>query len=383
MKFSCERCGQKYAAAELSGSRRVHRVPCKACGHLIVVKAELSEPTTEPRTPAPPAPAELQASDGGVTRPREVAGTLSPMRAHTAAFEEAVGSRPPLAEYVDLFGDPLSDPPPAEASAPAPAAADPFAPVREAQPPAAEQIPLFPATDPAFRLPAMARPPPPGRTPFVLLGAGGLVLVGILAYVLLGGVEAAPPGRERDARAGTPSSPAAASQAPAAPAQPGGPASAPGARPARRASDDRHARVAERPRERDAKSARERSPSARERSPQEAEGERGVATPPRQAKGGLAQDEIQQVLASARRGFDHCIATTDDTGEVPLDGRRAVLRLFVLNDGAVTSPMLDDAALDGSELGECLKGAARAMTFPRSSGQMVRVEVPLVLARAR
>jgi hypothetical protein len=262
--------------------------------------------------------------------------------------------------------------------------ADPFAPVREVQPPAAEQIPLFPATDPAFRLPAMARPPPPGRTPFVLLGAGGLVLVGILAYVLLGGVEAAAPGRERDARGGTPSSPAAAAQAPAAPAQPAGPASAPGARPARRAGgDDRHARAAERPRERDAKSARERSPSARERSPQEAEGEGEVATPPRQAKGGLAEDEIQQVLASARRGFDHCIATTDDTGDVPLDGRRAVLRLFVLNDGAVTSPMLDDAALDGSELGECLKGAARAMTFPRSSGQMVRVEVPLVLARAR
>ena len=42
MKFSCERCGKKYATAENPAPGRVYKLRCKACGHLIVVKASSS-----------------------------------------------------------------------------------------------------------------------------------------------------------------------------------------------------------------------------------------------------------------------------------------------------------------------------------------------------
>ena len=54
MKFSCERCGKKYATAETPAPGRVYKIKCKACGHLIVVKASAAAnltATTELRAP--------------------------------------------------------------------------------------------------------------------------------------------------------------------------------------------------------------------------------------------------------------------------------------------------------------------------------------------
>jgi DNA-directed RNA polymerase subunit RPC12/RpoP len=44
VKFSCERCGKRYATAETPAPGRVYKIKCKACGHLIVVKASVLPP---------------------------------------------------------------------------------------------------------------------------------------------------------------------------------------------------------------------------------------------------------------------------------------------------------------------------------------------------
>jgi hypothetical protein len=84
------------------------------------------------------------------------------------------------------------------------------------------------------------------------------------------------------------------------------------------------------------------------------------------------------VLRSTKPAFDGCIHGAGGAG-AGLDGRRVTLRLHIETSGAVTAPSLDDAALDRSELGTCLKGAARLMVFPRFGGEAVQVEVPLVI----
>ena len=86
------------------------------------------------------------------------------------------------------------------------------------------------------------------------------------------------------------------------------------------------------------------------------------------------------MLSSTRRGFEQCIVTSGKSGEVKLDGRRVVLRLNIQPNGAVTYPTLDDVTLNGTELGSCLKSAARLMVFPKFKGDTMHVEVPLVLA---
>ena len=54
-----------------------------------------------------------------------------------------------------------------------------------------------------------------------------------------------------------------------------------------------------------------------------------------------------------------------------------MLRLNIQPSGAVTYPTLDDVTLNGTELGSCLKSAARLMVFPKFKGDTLHVEVPL------
>ena len=48
MKFVCDRCGKKYATAEDPSPGKVYELKCKACGHLIVVKAQVGTSTAIP-----------------------------------------------------------------------------------------------------------------------------------------------------------------------------------------------------------------------------------------------------------------------------------------------------------------------------------------------
>jgi hypothetical protein len=134
-----------------------------------------------------------------------------------------------------------------------------------------------------------------------------------------------------------------------------------------KAQRDREAREVK---ERAAADAKERERLARQASAAEKAG----AEP----EGGLTQAQIEGVLRSTKPAFDGCIQAARGT-DVKLDGRRVMLRLNIQTTGTVTYPTLDDVTLNGTELGSCLKSAARLMVFPKFKGDTMHVEVPLVM----
>jgi len=92
----------------------------------------------------------------------------------------------------------------------------------------------------------------------------------------------------------------------------------------------------------------------------------------------LTPEVVQRVISANRKAFSSCIASAG--GSVTLDGRRVALRLTVSSNGAVTYPTLDDVTLNSTEMGQCLKSAARLMIFPKFKGDPYHVEVPLTLS---
>jgi hypothetical protein len=477
VKFSCERCGKKYATAESPAPGRVYKIRCKACGHLIVVKASAgtpAAPTTELRPPtsggmpavdltAPPAPEpevapppplpDIQLEVGapepaspsngapaGAPELPDATQEISMAGISAAPAEEAFTPPPGDAGYVDLFAEtpkqpeaPAEDPFVAAARASLPesygegiAAPDPFASLREElsspppPPPPPTPVPragAAPSTLP--KIPVIPKPAPQQKSalPIALIGAGALVLVGILAFVLLGGSGSQPAPVQPQAAAPRPPAPppVAAPQPPPAPVEPVAPpqpAEKPRAaerQPDPRADEDRRAREERRAREREReraarearearareeREARERERAAREQRAREEREAREREARERQrreagdvasanlsdAEGGLSQAQIEKVLGSTRKAFESCIVTSGKSGEVKLDGRRVMLRLNIQTSGAVTYPTLDDVTLNGTELGSCLKSAARLMVFPKFKGDTMHVEVPLVLA---
>jgi hypothetical protein len=93
----------------------------------------------------------------------------------------------------------------------------------------------------------------------------------------------------------------------------------------------------------------------------------------------LTQDVVNRVVGANRKAFTACITSGADSG-VKLDGRRVALRITVNTNGTVTYPTLDDQSLNGTEMGQCLKSAARLMIFPKFKGDPFHYEVPLILS---
>ncbi|HZY03226.1 MAG TPA: AgmX/PglI C-terminal domain-containing protein [Anaeromyxobacteraceae bacterium] len=91
---------------------------------------------------------------------------------------------------------------------------------------------------------------------------------------------------------------------------------------------------------------------------------------------------VARIVSAGRPAFEQCIAESGK-GDPALDlsGRRIVLTLTVNPNGSVAAAAVDDAEIDGTDLGACLKGAARLMTFPPFEGDPMQVEVPLALGR--
>jgi DNA-directed RNA polymerase subunit RPC12/RpoP len=419
VKFSCERCGKKYATADPPSPGKVYKLKCKACGHLIVVRAaaapapslEIPDLPLLSGTPEPVAPSRNGASAGAPQMPGDATSQVAIEPAGLA--EEEV--RPPHGDpgYVDLF----SDLTPAHGAEVAPAdpffaaaraslpeaygraggAPDPFAPLareragaRSGQPPSSiPQIPVIPKL-----------PPHKNGLPIALIGGGVAVLVGILAFVLLGlGKKPAPPPRAVRAEAPlllpTPQPPLqpeplqppppepvqAQGPAPSPPleAQPPPPVPKPGGEERRREERRRRSRdeaqAARDAQERERRAQAERD--ARERDRKERERLAAAAAAQRESEG-LTQAQIESVLRSTRKAFDGCLASARGT-ESRLDGRRVLLRLNIQPSGTVTYPTLDDVTLSGTDLGSCLKSAARLMVFPKFRGDTLHVEVPLVM----
>lgn len=468
MKFTCERCGKKYATAEDPAPGRVYKLKCKACGHLIVVRASQGAPSAAPPAMEPrpeeaapalqpaldPAPApEIQFEIGSPEPAQAVldAPPASPVapppfdattEVSVAALEAPALESAPREGYVDLFGEaaagaapghatPEEDPFLAAARASLPenygagnsAAPDPFGPLREEfseSAPAQEPAPYRSTTKvPVIPKPAQHK----SALPLVLIGGGVVVLVGILAFVLLSGRRADPP-PPRAAAAASPPPAVAATQETPPPAPPPTPpaaeqaAAAPPPAPVvattppkqdegarRAAAEERRRREREEAREREAQARAEREArdrearearererlererrareerEARERARREAEqreAERVAAANIPTAEAGLSQAQIEKVLLSTKKAFDGCIQQAK-AGDAKLDGRRVVLRLNIQTSGAVTYPTLDDVTLNSTDLGSCLKSAARLMVFPKFKGDTMHIEVPLVL----
>jgi hypothetical protein len=368
VKFSCERCGKRYLTAEAPAPGRVYRLKCKACGHLVVLRAA-ADPAT-PREPFPAAPAGGEIGASGPDATTEVTMTSS------SGEVPLPGELEPAAadgRWVELFSD---------GAAPPPTEDDPVPAVAEAAPP--PKIAVIP------------RPPATQKAAFpVALFAGGVaVLVGIVAFVLLSAQKAPPAAAtpppasaaeivpEPDA---APRAPAADSGSPAGAAAPA-PVPEEPSEEERRALEERRrepeaaqARAQKARREREARERAERERAELERRERERERqERLVAASAGQPEVGLTPAQVGGVLQATKASFDGCIQAARGT-KVKLDGRRVTLRLDIRTSGTVTSPTLDDVTLDGTELGACLKDAARLMVFPRFRGDTMRVDVSLVL----
>jgi len=87
--------------------------------------------------------------------------------------------------------------------------------------------------------------------------------------------------------------------------------------------------------------------------------------------------DVQAAVDRNRSAFDACAQEAGE--EAHLAGRQVVLSVTVNPSGIVTSPRLDDAGLDDSAAGVCLKSAARKLVLPAFAGDPVRVRVPLTL----
>lgn len=274
MKFSCERCGKRYATADLPIPGRIYKLKCKACGHLIVVKgsaaaalaaAEKSAaptptptpmpmpmPTAAPFSSPPPMPGQRGLGEGQAEpQPEFILQPLAEPVVPTAAPAPQPASAPDGAlrapgetGYVDLFADggltglSLSSPLPSREATPAEAPratsteavpdvarADPFAFRRaelaaRAETPTPDRSPPLPAP----RMPEFTRPrKQKNRAPVVLVGLG-LAAIGVVVTLALWRSDPAP----RDAAASsTPAPSRAAAPAPA----PARTSPAPAARP--------------------------------------------------------------------------------------------------------------------------------------------------------
>jgi DNA-directed RNA polymerase subunit RPC12/RpoP len=468
VKFVCDGCGKKYATAEDPSAGKVYKLKCKACGHLIVVKAQAGTSTAIPAlsavelatgartggttapeleieiepeqqaTPTPPPVPAPRAVDEELTiedpapLPPEVASAIdgaAPVPSATA-FEPAPAAealpRPPppekdeLADFAAAAAEVMAAPP-AEAGHPPgyvdlfadgitgerAAKQDPFAEVARASLPSgyAGADPLAPRrVEPPARSKA-APPPPPARSaagkgvsPLVFVALGVVLIGGITAVAISQGGKKPEPAPVVAAPAPTPAPPPVV--APPLVAEPPPPreepppppppapvvvekkpepkAEAPRPRPPERKPEPRaEPRPPPKP---EPKVAQKPEPKPEPRPPPEpveARVEtRDVQLPDAEAT--LTPDVVQKVITANRKAFASCIAAAGS--DVRMDGRKVALKLTVNANGAVTYPTLDDVTLNPTEMGQCLKSAARLMIFPKFRGDPFHVEVPLTLS---
>ena len=93
-------------------------------------------------------------------------------------------------------------------------------------------------------------------------------------------------------------------------------------------------------------------------------------------------DTVARIVSANSKAFETCVAEAARRDpSLDLGGRQVVLMLTVNPNGMVTNPTVDDAEIDKTDLGGCLKSAARLMVFPAFEGEPMKVEVPFALER--
>ncbi|HET6414520.1 MAG TPA: hypothetical protein VFG53_20895 [Anaeromyxobacter sp.] len=480
MRFSCERCGKRYATNDVPVPGRIYRLKCKACGNLILVKGEAE--STAPDSPSAPsehtdpAPASLEWSAAAtpladLVRPSPAPGPGEPPEGSAEPGPPPPASSPPPltpaptpapapsgTRYVELFDErdlaevtptpttgsrvlgqgppPLGAPPPLAAPADAALppegspADDPFASVRAELEAAAAEERMAPASLPSPERAeepkgAPERPefsPPARRGPVLAFAVAGAAVVLVLVALAVwrpfssGPVQPPasaapsvpavlpPPAPAETKPAPAPAPPKAAPEPPAPAAEPAKPppestaapapppAEAPSAKPSPpppppRAPPPRKAekqvRPAAKPPERTAATRREPVSSPAEPSPAAA---LPAASPEPEAREresqlptGLSPEEVQRVVGTGRRAFDVCLREPSRGLDQPIGARQVTLRFTVEPEGRVSYPTIDDVTISGAPLGQCLKNAARGLSFPAFSGDPVKVDVPIAI----
>ena len=228
-----------------------------------------------------------------------------------------------------------------------------------------------------------------GGTPLAIVGLGMAALIGITAWALLGRGSAPPPQVSAAPRPAPRVEPPAVVKPP-----PPEPVATPRVEPEQAAEPKVSERRPEpkpeaRPKAPERKPERRPEPKVAEKKPepppppvplaaQEPRTEsREVEIP--DAAAALTQDVVNRVVGANRKAFTACISSAKEAG-VTLDGRRVALRITVNTNGTVTYPTLDDQSLNTTEMGQCLKSAARLMIFPKFKGDPFHYEVPLILS---
>ncbi|HET9551948.1 MAG TPA: hypothetical protein VFP50_03190 [Anaeromyxobacteraceae bacterium] len=85
-------------------------------------------------------------------------------------------------------------------------------------------------------------------------------------------------------------------------------------------------------------------------------------------------------MARQKPAFDRCVAAAlSGDGGAALAGRKVGLLVAVGSGGLVEASEVEEADVEASPLGACLRRAASRLTFPPFEGDPVGLRVPLVL----
>ena len=99
---------------------------------------------------------------------------------------------------------------------------------------------------------------------------------------------------------------------------------------------------------------------------------------PEESGSGLAPTEVAKVVAQTQPAFQFCIEQ-EMKKNPSFKGGKIFINAVVGGSGAVKQVAISRPDIDGSSLGECLKGKARRMIFAAYSGADTEVQIPLIL----
>lgn len=88
---------------------------------------------------------------------------------------------------------------------------------------------------------------------------------------------------------------------------------------------------------------------------------------------GIPSKVVKKVLASGKKSFDICLQNPSRGLATPLEARQVTLRFVIEPAGTVSSPTIDNAKVSDAPVGQCLKAAALAFSFPQFRGDPLKV----------
>ncbi len=99
---------------------------------------------------------------------------------------------------------------------------------------------------------------------------------------------------------------------------------------------------------------------------------------PEESGAGLAPAEVAKVVAQTQPAFQFCIEQ-EMKKNPSFKGGKIFINAVISGSGKVKEVAISRPDIDGSSLGECLKGKAKRMIFAAYSGDDTEVQIPLIL----